>query len=240
MDKSNCVGTRRPTSQRHPIAVAAVLMCGLLGASGGVHAQSIEDKLRTQLRTTTQDLRQMQDAQAQLQADKSAAEQQRDKALADLKQAQNELAAAREKSGAQVAAERALSAERTGHAQDVQQLAKSRESYQELLAASRTRDAERAQAQTELKARDAQLQRCMAQNAQLDQVGHDILDAYEHMGLGTLLGARQPFAQSARVKYDEIAQRYGDALRAGRFDPAGVASVPTPASAAASAASAAK
>ena len=57
---------------------------------------------------------------------------------------------------------------------------------------------------------------------------------------GTLFSSRQPFAQSARVKYDDIAQRYGDALYAGKYDPAArpVAATPAPASASGAAANA--
>lgn len=237
MKMPNPLSVRRLLALRGPLVSVSALLCVLLSAPGAASAQSIEDRLRTQLRSTTQDLRQLQDTQAQLQADKTAAEQQRDKALADLKQAQTELAAAKGKSGAEVAAERALSSEKASHAQDTQQLQTLRTAYQNLLATSRSHDADRTQAQTELKARDAQLQRCEAQNAQLDQVGHEILNAYEHVGFGTLFNSREPFAQSARVKYDEIAQRYGDALHAGRFDPAAapVAAASDPAAAAASA-----
>ncbi|WP_259461377.1 hypothetical protein [Paraburkholderia fungorum] len=220
MKKPIALSARRLTVLREPLIAVSALLCVLLSAPGPACAQSIEDKLRSQLRSTTQDLRQLQDTQAQLQADKTAAEQQRDKALADLKQAQAELAAAKGKSGAEVAAERALSSEKTSHAQDAQQLQKSRTEYQNLLATTRSHDADRTQMQAELKAREAQLQRCEAQNAELDQVGHDILNAYEHVGFGTIFKLREPFAQSARVKYDDIAQRYGDALHAGRFNPA--------------------
>ncbi|MBN3821122.1 hypothetical protein G3N57_33375, partial [Paraburkholderia sp. Se-20369] len=63
----------------------ALLATGLAGvlllAAGGAGAQGIEDKLRGQLRSTVQELRQLQNGQAQLQADKTAAEQQRDDAL---------------------------------------------------------------------------------------------------------------------------------------------------------------
>lgn len=195
---------------------AAVWFCAMTPAS----AQSIEDKLRTQLRSTTQELRQLQDTQAQLQAGKTAAEQQRDKALADLKQAQADLAAAKGKSSAEVAAGRALDAEKAKHAQDSSQLTKYRSAYEDLLALSRSHDAQRTEAQTQLKTVDAHLQTCEAKNAQLYQVGQDVLNAYEHVGLGSFLSSREPFAQGARVKYDEIAQRYGDQLYAGKFDPA--------------------
>ncbi|MBC8750771.1 hypothetical protein F6X42_30560 [Paraburkholderia sp. WC7.3b] len=201
---------------------AAIWLCAITPAS----AQSIEDKLRTQLRSTTQELRQLQDTQAQLQADRTAAGQQRDKALADLKQAQADLAAAKGKSGAEVNAERALTAEKSSHAKDVQQLEKYRSSYEELLALSRSRDAERTQLQALGNTQAEQLRTCEAKNVQLYQVGQEVLNAYEHVGLGSFLSSREPFAQGARVKYDEIAQRYGDQTHAGRFDPAAKAVSP--------------
>nr|WKF56245.1 hypothetical protein HUO10_000695 [Paraburkholderia busanensis] len=224
-----------PVRYRFAVAVFA----GVLMSWGGVaHAQSIEDKLRSQLRTTTQTLRQLQDNQAQLQADKTAAEQQRDQALAQLKDAQAKLAVTTGKSGGEASAERALATEKSSHAQDARQLEKYKASYEELLTVSRARDAQRTQAQNDVKQRDAQLQQCQAKNADLYRVGHEILDAYEHAGLGTFLASRQPFAQGARVKYDELEQRYGDALYSAKYDPAarGVAAGAAGASAGAAAA----
>lgn len=214
--------------RKHRMIVAGLMLALGLSMAGSVWPQSIEDKLRTQLRSTTQELRQLQDSQAQLQADKTAAEQQRDKALADLKQAQAELVAAKGKSSAQMAAERALAAEKASHALDTQQLAKYRSAFEELRTLSGSHEAERTRAQTELKAREAQLQMCEVKNAQLYQVGQEILKSYEHMGFGTFLSSREPFAQRARVKYDEIAQHYGDALYAGKFDRAQRAAPATP------------
>ncbi|HEY3598835.1 MAG TPA: hypothetical protein VGL08_15140 [Paraburkholderia sp.] len=201
--------------------LSAALLCTSLPALA--QSNGLEDKLRTQLRSTVEQLRQLQDTQAQLQADKTAAEQQRDKALADLKAAQGELDAAKGKSSGQAAAEHSLAAERASHAQDTQQLAKYKSAYDELLTLSRSQDVQHKQAQNDLKTRDTQLRTCEAKNAQLYQVGHEVLDAYEHIGLGTFVKTRQPFAESARVKYDQIAQQYGDQLYAGKYDPNAVA-----------------
>ncbi|MFM0644647.1 hypothetical protein PQR14_09965 [Paraburkholderia bryophila] len=200
--------------------IAAALAGAFMFVGGSANAQSMEDKLRTQLRSTVQTLRQLQDNQAQLQADKTAAEQQRDAAQAQLKDAQAQLAAASGKSSGEAAAERALSVEKSSHAQDAQQLAKYKSSYEDLLTVSRARDAQRAQLQNDAKLRDTRLQMCQAKNADLYRVGHDILDAYEHVGFGSFFASRQPFAQGSRVKYDEIEQRYGDALYSGKYDPA--------------------
>lgn len=210
--------------------VAGGALCGSLFTALPVSAQSIEDRLRSQLRDTVQQLRQLQDNQSQLQTDKTVAEQQRDKALADLKQAQTDLAQALGKSSAEIGAERSLAVEKASHVRDSEQLAKYRSAYEDLLALSRSRDSERTQLQTSLKGQQTQLQTCEAKNVQLYQVGHEILEAYEHVGVGTVLSSREPFAQGARVKYDMIAQDYGDTLYAGKYDPH--ASPPTAASAA--------
>ncbi|KVN21068.1 MULTISPECIES: hypothetical protein [unclassified Burkholderia] len=220
----------------HRAMLAAGLAGALLLAAGGARAQGIEDKLRSQLRSTVQELRQLQDGQAQLQADKAAAEKQRDDALAQLKTAQAQLAAARGDSGAGAAAKRALAQERALREQDAQSLAKYKSSNEALLAAARAHDAQRAQWRDDVAARDTQLTTCEAHNAALYRVGHEILEAYEHVGFGAIVASRQPFAQSARVKYDELAQRYGDALYAGKYDraarSAGAAPVPAPAASA--------
>src|SRR6201991_57406 len=213
--------SRKPMRKRLLSVASGCVSAALLCASLPVHAQSgsLEDRLRAQLRSTVEQLRQLQDTQSQLQADKSSAEQQRDKALADLKAAQGELDASKGKSGAQEQAERSLAAERASHAKDSNELTKVKAAYDALLAESRTQDTQRQQAQGALKARDTQLQTCEAKNVQLYKVGHDILDAYEHIDLGTFMKTRQPFAESARVKYDEIAQQYGDQMYAGKYDP---------------------
>lgn len=216
--------------------LAATFAGALLSATGPAAAQSIEDKLRGQLRSTVQELRQLQDAQSQLQADKTAAEQQRDAALAQLKTAQAQLAAAKGDSGAEAAARRALAQERSAREQDAQALAKYKASYEDLLTVSRSRDAQHTQLQAEITARDTQLKTCQAHNAELYRVGHDILDAYEHVGIGTIFASRQPFANAARVRYDDLAQRYGDALYAGKYDPAARPAVAANASAPAAAA----
>jgi len=221
--------------QKRLLTVVSVVGAALLCTAGTASAQSIEDRLRTQLRQTALDLRQAQDAQAQLQADKTTVEQQRDKALADVKQAQADLAAAKGKSGAEVAAEHSLAAEKASRAQDDQQLAKFKSGYEDLLTLSRSRDAERTQLQTALKGQQTKLETCEAKNVQLYQVGHDVLNAFEHVGLGTFVNSREPFAQNTRVRYDMIAQNYGDKLYAGKYDPNAIAPAPQAASASAAA-----
>ena len=52
----------------------------------------------------------------------------------------------------------------------------------------------------------------MAKNREMYQAGKDILNAYERVSTGDMMAMRQPFARSARVKFEEQAQEYGDKL----------------------------
>jgi len=203
---------------RH-IAIA-VHIAGALLYAGGAHAQSMDDKLRAQLRQTIMQLRQLQDNQTQLQADKSTAEQQRDSALAQVKALQAQLAAVQGSSGALAAADRALVQEKASHARDALELSKYKASYEALVASARAAEAQRTAMANSASAQDARLKSCEAKNADLYRLGHEILDAYEHVGFGTIFSSREPFAQKARVKYDEIGERYGDSLYGAKYNPA--------------------
>jgi hypothetical protein len=193
-----------------------IMIAVLGGCAGLAQAQSLEEKLRTQLRATTQQLRELQDRQG---ADRAQLEQQRDRALADLKDAQAELAKLKGQGRGDAAAARELAAMRGARAQDEKQLAQLRGERDALRAQQAAREADAARAQAEGQARGAQLARCEAKNAALYAVGQEILSAYEQVGFGTFLRSREPFAQGARVKYDDIAQRYGDRLYDGKYDP---------------------
>ncbi len=200
--------------------ISACALAGTLGVmSAPADAQSIEDRLRSQLRETTLQLRQLQDGQSQMQAQLSSAQHDRDKALADLKQAQADLAAAKQRPDASAAAARALAAERASHAKDSAELAKYRADDERLAEQSRTRQTAIETRDTQLAATRTALQTCEFANAKLYDVGHQILRAYEQIGLGTFLKSREPFAQGMRVKYDQLAEQYGDQLYAGKFDP---------------------
>jgi uncharacterized coiled-coil protein SlyX len=211
-----------------------IMIAALGGCVGLAQAQSLEEKLRTQLRATTQQLRELQDRQA---ADRAQVEQQRDRALADLKDAQAELAKLKGQGRGDAGAARELAAARGAHAQDAKQLTQLRGELDALRAQQGAHEADDTRTQAELRAKDALLARSEAKNAALYAVGQEILAAYEQVGFGTFLRSREPFAQAARVKYDEIAQRYGDRLYDGRFDPRAAVSAPASASASASASS---
>ncbi|KII27660.1 hypothetical protein [Pseudomonas fluorescens] len=191
---------------------------GLLIATGA-HAEGMEERLRTQLRSTTQQLQALQSQQAQASAAQLAAQNEAKAAQAQIKQLTAELAKAKgvaeqlagqqQSLHSQAQAQVAASAEQTG---------KFKKAYDELLVMARAKEAERSKLQAQLAERDTQVQQCSVKNQQMYGVAKQILTAYENIDVAEVMKIRQPFAGSARVKFDELAQGFGDDLYKTQFD----------------------
>ncbi|MCF5701319.1 DNA repair protein [Pseudomonas sp. R84] len=191
---------------------------GLLIATGA-HAEGMEERLRTQLRSTTQQLQALQSQQAQASAAQLAAQNEAKAAQAQIKQLTAELAKAKgvaeqlagqqQSLHSQAQAQVAASAEQTG---------KFKKAYDELLVMARAKEAERSKLQAQLAERDTQVQQCSVKNQQMYGVAKQILTAYENIDVAEVMKIRQPFAGSARVKFDELAQGFGDELYKTQFD----------------------
>ncbi|KHA70424.1 DNA repair protein [Pseudomonas chlororaphis] len=195
-----------------------LLGLGLLIATGA-SAEGMEERLRTQLRSTTQQLQALQSQQAQASAAQLAAQNEAKAAQAQIKQLSAELAkvkgVAEQLAGqqqslhSQAQAQMAASAEQTG---------KFKKAYDELLVMARAKEAERSKLQAQLAERDTQVQQCSVKNQQMYGVAKQILTAYENIDVAEVMKIRQPFAGSARVKFDELAQGFGDELYKTQFD----------------------
>ncbi|MGA5585038.1 DNA repair protein [Pseudomonas siliginis] len=191
---------------------------GLLIATGA-SAEGMEERLRTQLRSTTQQLQALQSQQAQASAAQLTAQNEAKAAQAQIKQLTAELAKAKglaeqlagqqQSLHSQAQAQVAASAEQTG---------KFKKAYDELLVLARGKEAERSKLQAQLAERDTQVQQCSAKNQQMYGVAKQILTAYENIDVAEVMKIRQPFAGSARVKFDELAQGFGDELYKTQFD----------------------
>jgi hypothetical protein len=103
---------------------------------------------------------------------------------------------------------------------------------------ARASEAERQRLAAESATHRTAMTQCEAKNTQLYAVGQEILRAYETVDVGTVLASRQPFAAQSRVKFEQIAQQYGDKLYESKFDVRAVGA-PAPAAAATPAAGAA-
>lgn len=204
------------TRSRSALALGLALL-----ASSGVHAEGMEERLRTQLRSTTQQLQALQSEQAQAAAARSAAESQLSTAQAQIKRLEAELAKARQQNEQLAGQQAALyEAAQAQVAASNEQVGKFKQAYEELLTRARGVEAARVQLTGDLAARDEQLQQCTTRNHEMYQVAREVLDAYERIDVADVVKLRQPFASRARVKFEELAQSYGDRLYDTQFDAA--------------------
>lgn len=215
--------------KRVVINAAAYML--LIGA-GQAHAQqgpSMEERLRTQLRAVTA---QLQEAQNEVAALKAGGPSGAPAASGDSGATRKELAELK----AQLAAERRARQQGTTAQQQSQaaaakaseQAAQYRTAYDGLLKIARASEAERQRLAGEEKLNQQAVALCTEKNVKLYDTGQEILRAYENIDLGTLVAARQPFAAQSRVKYEQIAQEYGDKLYEGRFDARSISQAPKP------------
>lgn len=208
-------------------AGAAWLLLASLAAAPahGQQAQGMEERLRAQLRATTTQLQQAQNELAQLKAGQAAAPAAAAAAspAADVEALKKELAQSRSQLAAERQRQGDSAAKTQAEAQAVAekanaQVAQFRNAYDELLKLARASEADRQRLGAEDTMQKTALAQCESKNLQLYSVGQEILRAYENVDIGEVMAARQPFAAKTRVRYDEIAQKYGDSLYEGRFD----------------------
>ena len=185
----------------------------------GASAEGMEERLRTQLRSTTQQLQALQSQQAQASAAQVAAQAEAKAAQAQIKQLTAELAKYKG------AAEQLASQQDSLHSQAQAQVAASNEqigkfkkAYDDLLVMARGKEAERARLEAQLTERDTQMQQCSVKNQQMYGVAKEILTAYEKIDVAEVMKIRQPFAGTARVKFEELAQGFGDELYKTQLD----------------------
>ncbi|WP_240631537.1 DNA repair protein [Alcaligenes aquatilis] len=181
----------------------------LLAAPCIAAAQSMEDRLRTQLRNTTQQLQQVQSERAQLDVEKRAAETARDAANKELAALRAEVGSLRKRAS--------LLEEEKGQAQariasSRQQTAQVQEAYETLHGQASALQSEANELKVKLAERDSQYQQAVVKNEEMYQAGRELLAAYEAFGTGDLIAIRQPFSGRARVLFDEKAQEFGDRL----------------------------
>ncbi|RUL75239.1 hypothetical protein [Dyella choica] len=195
-------------------ATLAILLSAMF--AGGLHAQTLEQQLRTQLADARNQLQDLQGQQAQWQAEKARLEQARDAARKEADAAKAELGKSHSTSTQDATV---LASERVARQQAEAQL----QDLQKTAADANAREHAQEQQGTELAGQlnvaQQQVTTCAARNQQLYKIGNEILDEYSHMTLGKVIASREPFAASERVKLENAAQAYGDKLYEQRYDP---------------------
>lgn len=213
-------------STSRPLSALLLLGCLADVSAYSQPAQTMEERLRAQLQATTTQLQQAQNELAILQAGQPPAGRSVGAGPAAPSPNINTLKKELAESRGQLAAERQARAKQSDSVQQQVQLVEKanaqvvqfRNAYDELLKMARASEAERQRLGGAASQQKTVLAQCEAKNLQLYATGQEILRAYETLDMNSVMAARQPFAAQSRVKYEQIAQDYGDKLYEGRFD----------------------
>jgi chromosome segregation ATPase len=196
-------------------AIGIGVLCMALAAPYA-RAQTLEEQLRSQLADARSQLQDLQGQQAQWEAQKTQLQQERDEARKELDDAKAQLSKDKPLAEQNTSA---LASEREAREQAEAKV----QTLEKTIAAANAQSQEQQQRgndlTTQLTQAQGQVTTCTAKNQQLYNIGNEILDAYSHMTIGTVIASREPFAASERVKLENAAQAYGDRLYEQRYDP---------------------
>ncbi len=210
-------------SRKRPAAWAALVLAATMSLAGPVHAQSLDDKLRSQLRSVLGQLHDLQNAQASLEADKAAAEQERDALKAKLAAGGAKAPRAAQASPAVLAELNQAKADNARLTEAVQQaqaeIAKYKDAYAHVVDSNQQVHAERDRLAQESASATQSLAVCETKNIQLVKIGRDVLAAYANVGVKDALERGEPMIGLKRVKMERIAQDYADKVYEAKFDP---------------------
>ncbi len=210
-------------SRNRPAAWAALVLAATMGLAGPGHAQSLEDKLRSQLRSVLGQLHDLQNTQASLEADKAAAEQERDALKAKLAAGGARAPRTAPASPAALAELNQAKAENARLIEAVQQaqaeIAKYRDAYAHVVDSNQQVHAERDRLAQDASSATQALAVCETKNIQLVKIGRDVLAAYTKVGVKDALERGEPMIGLKRVKMERIAQDYADKVYEAKFDP---------------------
>ncbi len=183
-----------------------LIIASAVALSSTAHAQSETDRLREALRTTTGQLRQLEDQRAALQARATAAEQDRDRL-----RKQNETLRAQVKEAEQ-SYRQAVKDFNDRIAERDEALEKWKSAYAEAATVARAKDAERGKFEGEATALKASNKACEAKNTQLVKVGNEIVTQYEAMNPLEKILDHEPVFGLKRVDHQNAAQDFRDKI----------------------------
>ncbi|MBL6749565.1 MAG: hypothetical protein ISP90_03550 [Nevskia sp.] len=214
-------------------ACRVLLLGAALATSAPAPAQTVEERLRDQLRQTTLQLRQALDDNADLKGKLDAQAQQ-----AAAQQAQAEAAKPSAQQQQQLAALQRDLAASTQQAATLQQqldaarqaLAQWQKGYQDAAEAARTRGADAKKFEAQFQDADTRLKACSADNASLVDISNELLQRYKSKGLWGAIADAEPVTGLHRVELEKAAQAYHGRIVDATVAPPGGA--PAPASAA--------
>ena len=216
--------------RRQDLAVCAIAAIAALGLTYAIApAQTLDDKLRAELTAVLAQLHELQNNEAGLQAEKAAAERDRDALKAKLAK----LGGGHGAPKASPVAQAALAVEKTkddqlttGLQQAQADLAKYKDALAQAEQAAQQARAERDRLAVQVNTGGAALADCETMNIQLIGIGHEILAAYGKVGVRQVVERGEPLLGLERAKLERVAQAYGDRIYGAKFDPRAVKTPP--------------
>jgi hypothetical protein len=209
-------------SARSLIFASVVLGLAMAGPS---QAQTLEEKLRAQLRAALDQLHALQNSQTALEAAKSAAEQERDALKAKLASAGAPRTPPKPAPETPAEVQKLRDdATRLAKAKDdaEAELGRFRTAYAQVVSGTQQLQAERDRKVQEADAATQTLTACETKNIELVKIGRDVLAAYTKIGVKDALAKGEPMIGLKRLAMERIAQDYGDKVYAAKFDPRAV------------------
>ena len=194
-----------------PALLTTVFSSGLLQAAD--QANTVEERLRGQLRSTMLQLRDAQNQAATLQSAQAEDEKQK-KALTDRVDELTKQAASDKDAATKTIAD--LNAKVTDQTTLINQmkdaLDKWKEAYNKAVEVATTKEAQRAKFESQAILLQRRVENDENKNLALYQLGKEVLNRYEKFGLGTAITSREPFVGITKVKLENLVQDYSDKL----------------------------
>ena len=191
----------------------ALAVCVGLALASQAQAQSLDDRLRAQLRIVTSQLNELQATQASLQAGKAAAERERDALKVKLASA-GRTSRAPQRSPA-VDAQAAQLKDENAKLQQANQDANAELQKDKDALAKASADTQQLQGERDRAVRQASntaqsLGVCASRNRKLVEIGREMADRYAKLSVADALARGEPFFGLKRVEMEKTAQDFGD------------------------------
>ena len=194
-----------------PGLLTSVFSCGVLQAAE--QGNTVEDRLRGQLRGTMLQLRDAQNQVATLQSAQAENEKEK-KALSDRVDELTKQSVSDKDAATKTIAD--LNAKVTDQTALINQmkdaLDKWKEAYNKAVEVANTTEAQRAKFESQAIVLQRRVEDDENKNLALYQLGKEVLNRYEKFGLGTAITAREPFVGITKVKLENLVQDYSDKL----------------------------
>jgi chromosome segregation ATPase len=195
------------TRSLSPVVLSLVVLAAAISSQPQVaRADTETDRLREALRSSTVQMRQLEDQRAALQAkvadadrEKAAAKAQVDAAKAEVRQTEKQYREAVDEFNKRLT-ERDTTLE------------KWKTAYEEAATVARDKDAARARFEGEAAAYKASTKSCVDKNGQLIKAGHDLLQRYETLTVGDIIVVHEPMLGLRRVEIQNAIQDIKDKI----------------------------